>query len=192
MLRGGPLVLRLPGLSGRRKDRRTGRERSEARAATARGGSWRRVAKPRQARAALVPPSGRSTLSCSARLRPPPPPPQGPAAASRARPLSARRPPGSTPARAAHALRPPLKGPARSRRALRLPPPALRPKLSLGCRVSSAPLSPLSQGAAKPATSCGGSSQRATRSSNCVEIPASGGPRSGISERKHLAGALRR
>nr|XP_025724984.1 uncharacterized protein LOC112821878 [Callorhinus ursinus] len=112
----------------------------------------------------------RSRLGCSARLGPPPPPPpQGPACAGRARPLPACRPPGSTPARAAHALRPPLKGPARSRRALSLWRPALRPRLSLGGKGSSARLSPLCQGAAKPARSRGGSSQRAARRANCTE-----------------------
>lgn len=190
MLRGGPFALPLPRLRRGRKDRRTGRARGsrshsprmELQASDKASTSARCASPGRAAGRARGPRTGRRAASRqgSGRHRPPSPP-QGPAAAGRARPLPARRPPGSTPARAAHALRPPLKGPARSRRVLRLPQPALCPKLSLGGRGSSASLSPLSQGAAKPARSRGGSSQRAARSANCTEIPGSGGPRSGIS-----------
>lgn len=148
------------------------------------------MTKPRRARAVLVPGEQPAERGVHAQVASPrlgedqataTPAASGPSSCRRG-PLPARRPPGATPARAAHALRPPLKGPVRSRRGLRLPQPFLCPQLPLGCRWACAPLSPLSQDAAKPVQSCRRSSQRAKLSSNSAEgIPGSEGPRSGIS-----------
>lgn len=179
----------LPRLRGGGGIRGRGRASPEARAATARRGSWRRVTKPRRARAALVPGEQPAERGVHAQVKAPQlgearaaaaTPALGPSC-RRPRPQLACRPPGSTPARAAHALRPPLKGPAPSRPVVRLPRPSLRSKLSLGCEWAFAPRLPLSQRAPQPVRSCGGSLRRATQSANSTEIPGSEGQRSGIS-----------